>query len=346
MPDHNPSLTDRFLKLGLAALSARPNGPSAGLMPPSAASNPVTLSPTELPAPTVRVSMPAPGSTRPFLAFSEAGEVAAGLELSAGAQRIFDALHALACDVARVRGHRAAPDTVTLHAPLLLVAWLAGYTPRHLRRLLPELMAAGLVAGGPHASRVGLRSLWDGWLWSVKVKAGPAVPEVRREDWKHAWRPEFEADVYGKTGAAAFKSHLQGQESKESEKIRAVAVASAVGVYAVQNPVELSSADLEGGRVQDAVYRLGELPHVHVRKRAALVGELASTLAHAVDGGTTWRRWWCGVIWRAWNAYVEGRPGELQALGAALLRLEADRRDGAPFRSYGAVFGGRLRSVQ
>lgn len=349
MPTHNPSLITHFLEKGREALAARVSttpAPAEGPQLNVKAKTPlVTLRSETLPAPSVRVSTPAPAPTRPSLAFSEARALLADLNLSAGAVRLFLVLHALACHVAQLRGYRATPQTVTFHSPLLVVAWLVGYTTRHLRRLLPELVAAGLVAGGPHASRVGLRSLWDGWVWTVKVQAGSAVPEIRAADWKHAWRPEFEADVYGKTGAAAFMSQLQTRELGEDEKIRAAAVASVVGVYDIQNPAASSSADMEGSRVQDVVYRLGELPHVHARKRPALVGELASTLAQAVDGGTTWRRWWCGVIWRSWNAYVDGRAGELQALGAALLRLEVDRREWTGMRSPGAVFGGRIRTA-
>lgn len=337
------SLTDRFLSLARAACAAR-----EGLSTNLAAVQPATAAavrPVEPPVPVVRVSVPAPMPARPSLAFSGASDLTAGLDLSAGARQVFGVLHGMACEIAKLRGYRHTPDTVTLHSPLLVVAGLTGYTTRHVRRLVPELVAAGLVAGGAHASRVGLRSLWDGWCWVVKVRAGAAVPAMTREDWKHDWRPEFEADVVGKTGAATWMSALSRGALDQAEKIRAAALASVVGVYNVQNPVASSSADIGGGRVQDVVYRLGELPHVHARKRAALVGELASMLAHAVDGGTGWRRWWCGVIWRAWNGYVEGRAGELQALGAALLRLEVDRREWQGMRSAGAVFGGRLRPL-
>lgn len=304
-----------------------------------------TTRPNTPSTPIVRILIPPPVPQAPSRPSCEPDELLVGLDLSAGAARIFRVLHGLSCGVAGTRGFRMLPDTMTFHVPALVVAGLAGYTPRHLRRLVPELEAAGLVASGAHASKVGLRSLWDGTVWTVKVKAGDARPEVRPEDWRHDWRPEFAADVYGKTGARSFMSSLVLRDLDEIEKIRVAALASAVGVYAEQPPAESSSEDMGVGHVQDVVYRLGELPHVHARKRAALVGELASALAHAVDGTTTWRRWWCGVLWRAWNGYVEGRIGELQALGAALLRLDGDRRDGAPFRSYGAVFGGRMRAA-
>ena len=310
---------------------------------PSALPSQPTVCPVTPPVPTVRASAPTPPSVRPLLAFSTPSEVVAGLGLSAGAERVYAVMHRVACDVAWLRGYQVAPDTVTLHVPALIIAGLAGCSTRHLRRLLPELLAAGVVAGGPHASKVGLRSLWDGCLWTVKVKVGEAVPAVSPEDWKHAWRPGFEADVVGKTGAASFMSALQTYELNDAEKTMAVAHASATGVYATQSGVTSSSADMGGGRLQDVVYRLGELPRAHARKRRELVGELGGMLAHAVDGGPKWARLWCGVIWRAWNAYVNGRTGEFQALGAALLRLEVDRQEDAGMRSAGAVLMARLR---
>ncbi|WP_188905376.1 hypothetical protein [Deinococcus aerophilus] len=284
-----------------------------------------------------------PPPVRPVLAFSAPSELVAGLDLSEGAKRVYAVMHRLACDVAWLRGHKVAPDTVTMHVPALVVAGLAGYTTRHLRRLLPELMVAKLVAGGPHASRVGLRSLWDGCLWSIKVRAGQAVPVVQPAEWKHPWRPGFEADVVGKTGAAEFMSALQTLELNDAEKTMAAAHASVTAAYGAKPAAVSSSADMGGGRVQDVVYRLGELPRVHARKRRALVDELGGLLAQAVDGGSKWKRLWCGVIWRTWNSYVEGRSGELQALGAALLRLEVDRVEGARMRNAGAVLVARLR---
>ena len=232
---------------------------------------------------------------------------------------------------------------MTLHVPALIIAGLAGCSTRHLRRLLPELLAAGVVAGGPHASKVGLRSLWDGCLWTVKVKVGEAVPAVQPADWKHAWRPGFEADVVGKTGAAEFHVRTTDLELNDAEKTMAVAHASATGVYAAQSGVTSSSADMGGGRVQDVVYRLGELPRVHARKRRELVGELGGMLAHAVDGGPKWARLWCGVIWRAWNAYVMGAPGSFRRSGPRCCALRWTGQEGAGMRSAGAVLMARLR---
>lgn len=335
-------LTLRFLALAQAALSGNPAPTTDPVQP--AELHTVTVRPIEPPTPVVRVSQAAPAPAAPLRPFSDPIELTLGVALSAGAIKVFAVLHRLACAVAKVRAYRINPDVLTFHSPALVVARLVGYTPRHTRRLVSELKAAGLVAGGPHASRVGLRSLWDGTVWAVKVREGEAVPFVTTEDWKHAWRPDFEADVIGKTGAAAMMSLLLSKQEDAELLYRLVALAANAGVYVEQKPAERSSEDIPAETVQDVIYRLGELPIAHARKRAALVSELAEALAHRIDDGNQWRRWWCAVIWRAWNAHTEGRTGGLEALAGALARIEADRRE-APhiWRRPGAVLAARLR---
>lgn len=332
------ALTVRFLSLAQAALSSKPADVQTLTL------HTATVKPVEPPAPTVRVSRAAPDPVPPVRPFSEAIELTLGLALSGGAVKVFAVLHRLALTIAKARAYRLNPDVLTFHVPALVVAGLAGYTPRHTRRLVKELKAAGLIAGGPHASRVGLRSLWDGCVWSVKVREGEAVPFVTAEDWQHAWRPDFEADVVGKTGAASMMSLLLPKHEDAELLYRLVALAADAGVYDEQKPVERSSEDIPAETVQAVIYKLGELPITHARKRAALVSELAETLAHCIDGGRQWRRWWCRVIWEAWNAHTEGRTGGLEALAAGLARLEADRRE-APhiWRRPGAVLAARLR---
>lgn len=273
----------------------------------------------------------------------EADELLAGLNLSVGAVRAFRVLHRLACAVAKARSYAVEPDTVTLHTPALVVAALARYTPRHLRRLMPELVAAGLVAGGSHASRVGLRSLWDGTIWAVKVRPGEAVPEIRAEDWQHNWRPTFEGDVYGKTGARAFMSSLNTESATPEEQIKAVSRAAVIGLWADVPPVETSSGDISLESVQDVIYRLGELPSVHKRHRAEVIGQMAETLSTTFDDRHS-RRWYCAVIWRAWRGFIEGRA-DLHVLAGALLRVEEERREWAELRSPGALLASRLQTA-
>ncbi|MCD0170568.1 hypothetical protein, partial [Deinococcus sp. 23YEL01] len=83
--------------------------------------------------------------------------------------------------VAQARAYGSMPDTVTLHLPQGLLAVAAGYTPRHVRNLLPELVAAGLLDWGAHAVKVKGMGLWGGCLFAVKVKTGDVLPNLRRD---------------------------------------------------------------------------------------------------------------------------------------------------------------------
>ncbi|WP_019588837.1 hypothetical protein [Deinococcus apachensis] len=296
--------------------------------------------------PVVRVSTPAESAVGPSWASYEPEPVLAELRLSPGARRVFLVLHRLALDVARERAYRLLPDSVTFHVPALMVAGLTGYTDRHLRRLAGELEQAGVLDAGGHASRVGLRSLYDGTLWAVKVKPGDTAPRLRAEDWKHAWRPTFAADVEGKRGAARVMSELQTAEASEGERYRAVlraAVAPDAAFTPVASSSDMTGAEAEPRTVREVIYRLGELAHVHPSQRPGLVGRMASALAHAL-GDLHSRRWYCSLIWQAWEDEVEGRPG-LQGLAAQLSRLAADLVEWPGIRSPGALLATRLRSV-
>ncbi|GAQ24009.1 replication protein [Deinococcus grandis] len=306
--------------------------------------------PAAPPAPTVRVSAPAltpEGPSRPSCA--PVGELVAGLDVSAGAARVFGVLHAVAGHVAQARSYASMPDTVTLHLPQGLLAVAAGYTPRHVRNLLPELVAAGLLDWGAHAVKVKGMGLWGGCLFAVKVKVGEVLPRLKRDDWRHQWR-NLEADIEaGHTVKAVLAaiSHLPADE-------RESAVESALKAWAVSpgnalNPVvykgEVAHAEGVGvvQDVRDIVYRLGDLVHVHPTKRAERVGRLASALSRAL-GDTHSRRFYCAVLWQAWRGEIEGR-GTLQTLCAALLRLEADRQEWVGLRNPGALLVARLRAA-
>lgn len=294
------------------------------------------------PVPLVRVSVAA-------LDFPDAVTVAAGLRLSVGAARVFQVLHGVACDVAHARAYAVAPDIVTFHLPQSLAALGAGYTTRHLRRLLPELVTAGLIDWGAHASKVGGMSLWDGCLWAIKVRAGVEVlPHLRRDEWRHEWR-DFAGDIEaGNTVKAVIQAMSQLHSEERENAVKSALKTWVVNPGNVKTPLLCSwdmAAENGPGRVQDIkeiVYRLGELPAVHPTKRAGLVGRLASSLAGALDDRHS-RRWYCAVIWEAFRTEGEGRGG-LQVLMAALLRLDADRREWEGLRSPGALLAFRLKA--
>lgn len=86
---------------------------------------------------------------------------------------------------------------------------------------------------------------------------------------------------------------------------------------------------------------LPTVAQAHVTKRAALVGMLGAALARLLDDEHS-RRYYCKLIWEAWNAEIEGRAG-LQALAAQLERLEVDRREWPDLRRPAALLAARLR---
>jgi hypothetical protein len=295
---------------------------------------------TDPPRPLVRVSRPTQPPQAPSWPSCEV--VSAGAVLSAGAGRVWSLLHGLAVEVAQARAYATVPDAVTFHLPAGLLALGLGYSARHVRRLLPELVAAGLLAHGAHASKVNGMSLWDGCLWSVAV-APRGAPWLRRDEWRHSWR-DFAADI---EAGRTVKALLDGMSHLHPEE-RGKAVGTALKAWAVTpgnlNSPVACSADMTGtdtlNSVQDVVYTLPLLAEAHPAKRAQLVGLLASALAHALDDRHS-RRWYCSLIWNAWAAEVEGRRG-LGVLAAQLARLDADTREWVDLRRPAALLAARL----
>ena len=275
--------------------------------------------------------------------------VVGSLCLSRGAGRVFGVLHNLAVMTARARGYAARPDAVTFHLPASLLALGVGYTDRHLRRLLPELEAAGLIDCGAHAGLVNDMRLWDGYLWAVKTSTGEIAPTLRCEDWRHQWR-DFAGDMRtGRTVKALLEQMSGLQAEKQKDAVKTALEGWAVTPGNLNNPVACS-ADISAGAgpeaaqdVRQVAYRLGELVNVPASKRAEMVGRTASALARLLNDPQS-RRWYCRMLWEALKAEQEGRGG-LNSLSAALARLEADRAEWTELRNPAALLASRLRSV-
>ncbi|WP_145999598.1 hypothetical protein [Deinococcus sp. UR1] len=298
--------------------------------------------------PTVRVFTIATAvEAKPVLPCAPVADLTVGLTLSRGAARLFELLHEAACEVVEKRAYTTLPDAVTFHLPQGLLAAAAGYTDRHVRRLLPELVTAGLIDWGAHASKVRGMSLWDGCLWCVRVRAGDTLPRISPVEWRHQWR-DFAGDIDTNNTAKALMSGLHACEG-ENDAPHGFLKTWAVNPGNIKKPV-VSSSDMgdeeAAGRVPDmreVVYRLGDLMHVHPTKRAERVGRLASALSRAL-GDAHSRRFYCSLLWQAWRGETEGR-GALQTLMSALLRLEADRQEWKDLRSPGALLVARLRAA-
>lgn len=327
------SVVEKFLGMARAALGS--GVAPATFSEPAALHPPVVVSrhDQDVPAPVVLAS------------FASAAAVLGDRGLSRGARRLWDHLHALAVDAARTRCYVEAVRQVVYHCPAVTLAGLLDVTPRHLYRLACELEAAGLLDCGAHAQRVGLRSMYDGTLWAVLMTPGGEPPRLRADDWRHQWRPDFAADVEGKTGAAAEMSELLKAEADEAEKYRAARLRAAnSGLADGLQPPPLSSSDiLPRPCLRAVVEALPGLLALHFSKRARAVGLLGSQIAQALTEPDR-RRYWCRVIWDALRAENELRPG-LQVLAAQFSRLEADIREGAPWKNPGAVLAARLKAA-
>lgn len=294
---------------------------------------PTTVRPIEPPQPRVLASYPS------------ADEVRGDLAMTKGEARLWAAIHRLAVESGKERGYEAVPHQIALHCPAVSLAGVLSYHPDHIARLGRGLERKGLLDCGGHVQKVKGRNMYDGTLWAVLMVPGGQAPRIRPEEWQHNWRPDFEADVEGKTGAAAEMSGLRLRGADYEEKFQAArAWAVSLGEAHNKNRPPLPSSDIPSHAGLKAVVEgLSRLWHLHPSKRARAVGLLATQIAAALTEPDR-RRYWCRVIWEALKGEFEGRGG-LQVLGAQLSRMEADLREGAPWRNPGAVLAARLKAA-
>lgn len=331
------SAAEKFLQMGLEALA---RAGSAVVSAPREQRSDQNARTAAVPA----VALPAPAvvpAPRVLASYLDHQVVAAGRPLSRGAAQLWQLVYHLAVYVGKQRGYQVAPDQITYHCPAVTLAGVLGVTDRHVRRLARELEAVGLLDCGGHAQQVLGRSMYDGTLWAVTM-VPDAAPRIRPDEWKHSWRPDFVADVEGKTGALAEMSGLLTEGADEAEKMGAAKRRAANP--ADLNPLPLSSSDiLPLGSLRAVSEGLSELWHLHASKRARAVGLLASKMAQLLAEPER-RRYWCRVIWDALKGENEQR-GSLQTLGAQIERLEVDLREGAPWKNPGAVLAARLKAA-
>ena len=298
----------------------------------------------EPPAFVIRTSAPPAGQQAPLRPSCGPEDVIGDRHISSGARRLYGHLFRLACDVAQVRGYRVMPSAVVFHVPALMVAALAGYTDRHIRRLVHELEAAQLLDAGAHASKVGERHLWSGVLWSVKVTpAGPA-PRLRPDEFQHQFR-HFEADLKAGRTAQKVMSGLRANHATEEEIYRAVHRAAVDPIEGYAPVVHSSDIAAEGrlDTVKDVAFALTGLLALHPTRRARTITRMADTLARTLNDLHS-RRFYAAVIWGAVGDAVGGGGG-LQGLAAALLRLSTDVAEWPDLRSPGALLVHRLRAA-
>lgn len=296
----------------------------------------------------VRVSQAAPAAPPvrqepDWKGLSAAAVLEAAPKLSTGARAVFEILHAVAVAASQSRKYRVIPTTAVYHLPQILLAAVADYTPRHLRRaIIPELERAGLVDAGAHASNVTTkagetRRMWDGSLWAVKVQPHPSAARLTPDDWRHEWRT-FGADLKAGRTANAKMSYLKTtlEPRMKLEALQQWAVNPSSDNIPLLVDRTFSEASREA--VQDVVYSLPLLAELRGNQLVEGIGRAASEIAHALNDQHS-RRYWCALLWAA------TRNGTLSHLSAQLLRLLTDLIEWPDLKNPGAVFAARRASA-
>lgn len=329
----------------LAAALARCRAAITGTPAPVQAPEHVTTRPIEPPTPAVRVvltSNPTPAPKAPSRPSYAPLELLTDLRaLKAGPFRLLELLWEVGKHTVQARGYRLTPSQVTVHLPQELIAAALGCHVVTVWRWLAPLRALRLVDARAHYSTSQGVTRADGTLFAVCLQPGHWAG-LTFDDLSHDWRDLDGDRAAGRTAWATLKA-CKGQAPSKGvgwlEMLKSWAVIPGdTGNPVVTDPCSPDADDL--GDVREVIYRLSELPAVHVRHRAAEVGKLGAALARHLDDRHS-RRWYCGLIWDAWESYTQGGGG-LQALAAALARLDADLREGAPWRTPGAVLAARL----
>ena len=290
----------------------------------------------------VKVFIPAQRSSGPAWGeLSAAAVLEAAPPMSAGAARVFEVLFLVAVATGQGRGYKVIPTTIAFHLPQTLLAAVVGYTTRHLRRsIIPELRQAGLLDGGPHASRVtnqqGKRqNMWDGSLWCVKVLPSNIKPYLTPEDWGHQWR-DFQGDLERGHTAKKLMSYLHTCQAVDKQLH--VLQQWAVNPSQCLDPLSVERTFDEPQResVQDVVYSLPLLTDLSGPQQVEAIGRAASEIAHHFHDQHS-RRYWCALMW------VAVRNGTLEVLAAQILRLLVDVQEWPDLRNPGALLAARMR---
>ncbi len=282
--------------------------------------------------------------------YPSADDLAEGLNLSRPALKVWRIVYALAVDTGKARGYPVIPDQITFHCPQVSVAAAVGYSPRkdngarQLRNVLPELEAAGLLDTGSHAQTVLCRSMWDCSLWSVKTRREADPPRIRADEWRHNWRPNFSADVLGKSGALKEISELLTQEGKKANHYEAAKRRAAVPDAHFPAAVSSSEIPAPSGLRAVAERVCGLFAFTNLRRRAVEVGHLADAICSALNEPER-RRYWCKVLHDALKDAAEGRENVLLYVAEQFRRIVTDLEEGAPRRNAGAILAARLRGA-
>lgn len=276
------------------------------------------------------------------------------------------------------------PPQIVLHLSAELIAAILRISENTLREWTAQLTKAGYLYARAHKTTATLEgeqvTVVDGMLYAVRLAPGHEA-RLRYEDYKKQYR-NLDADraagrtAYNAIRNAERRAEVYAEEQREAENLNAVLDgeknteeslnltgriqeelreqlrrwAVIPGNITTENPLNADPAVFSPEEVaerlngvQDVIYLLPTLAAAHYSKRAALVGIMAATIARDLgDEGS--RRYFCKIIWQAWQDELEGRSG-LQHLAAQLQRLEVDRREWKELRNPAALLAARLRAA-
>lgn len=263
------------------------------------------------------------------------------VDLPAGPRRLLELLHRLGRELCQVRGYAVRPSQIVLHLSQELLAAALGVHRVTVWRWATELEAWGLIQARAHKGTALHKGAAvtrnDGTLYAVALKVGHRA-RLRFDDLKHQYR-DLEADR--RAGRTAYQTLQQSITQKQLDWYLVLRDWAVSPGNTQSSPVVAVDCCMRLNTVQDVVCNLHLIATCHTTKRAALIGMLGACLARAL-GDLQSRRWYCGLLWRAWRAELEGRAA-IQGLGAQLARLGADQVEWVGLRSPGAVLVKRLK---
>lgn len=292
------------------------------------------------------------------------------------------ARHTLTVRPYQAQGHAGGPPRqIVLHLSAEMLAATLGRNQDTVNTWTQQLAATGYLAARPHyttaTTKDGERvTAVDGTLYAIRLQVNHNA-YLSYQDLNKQYR-NLDADRQARrtarravqnarkldrdSGKQAQKENTVSDEEKNirastdfpisSKYLREQLRAWAVTPGQIQDPLlkdydprifdpeELGEA-LDS--VREVIYLLPSVAQAHPSKRPALIGILGATLARVLHDDHS-RRWYCKLIWQAWDTEQTGRAG-LQHLAAQLTRLDVDRREWGALRRPAALLAARLRAA-
>ncbi len=242
---------------------------------------------------------------------------------------LYQALHTVAVEVARVRGYYPKTSQVSFHIPAEIVATALSIHRSTLYEHLPQLKALGLVDARAHRTTHRGRTVADGTVWSVKLnpQRGKSA-RVSYQDLKHKWR-DLGADI--ERGRTAWRQIRQSSTQKGKPVNYQLLLDWALPHQDSKTPLSMTVGfGLEG---------VLDVPYAARSERGQMVDGAARAMAHHLgDESVNFYRW---LLWQLLRVHDRGQD-YFGSVYQMLLRAGVDHQEGFA-RSAGALFVSRLK---